>query len=336
MHKVVCVDLDGTISNFVEWVDECTFGDPIPNADFALRELKLKGYIIIIYTTRSDKKEIAKFLKKNKIPFDYINENPNQPANAIGGKPYADLYIDDRGLTFDGDWKDTLKKILSFKTWEEIKKEENEQLEYGKEFLYHDFEQCFQQMRHYDSQSWDIIKFCFGEVLLAVTAIWGLYCFSTEPQNASNLVSIHFNWLTLTILLISYIFVFISSYLVARNRVYYVKTSRYINEFRKLAIDAHPYGFKNVYKFYDNYNLPKVNEKKSTQLVSLYSIIFLGVICFTGISLVFIFEILKQSECINPIWSILLLSLLGYIPFHLGCINYLNKESKKMLPDKIE
>ncbi len=66
MHKVVCVDLDGTISRFIEWVDECTFGDLIPNADFALSELKSKGYIIIIYTTRSDKKEIAKFLKKTK------------------------------------------------------------------------------------------------------------------------------------------------------------------------------------------------------------------------------------------------------------------------------
>lgn len=334
MHKVVCIDLDGTISHFIKWVDECTFGDIIPNADFALRELKSKGYVIIIYTTRGDKKVVAKFLNKNNIPFDYINENPNQPKNAIGGKPLADIYIDDRGLQFNGDWKETLEKILSFKTWEEKKKEECEQLEYGKEFLFHDFEQCFQQMRHYDSQCWDIIKFCFGEVLLAITAIWGLYCFSTEPENRLDLVSIHFNWLTIVILLISYIFVFISSYLVARNRVYYVKTSRYVNEFRKLAIDAHPYGFKNIHNFYNDYNLPKVNEKRSTQLVALYSIISLGVLCFAGISVVLVFIFFKPSECISAILLVLLL-LLGYTPFYWGCIKYLKTENEKMIPCNI-
>ena len=48
MHKVVCIDLDGTISHYVEWVDEKTFGGIVPNADSALRELKSKGYTIII------------------------------------------------------------------------------------------------------------------------------------------------------------------------------------------------------------------------------------------------------------------------------------------------
>lgn len=334
MHKVVCIDLDGTISHYVEWVDEKTFGGIVPNADSALRELKSKGYTIIIYTTRGNKELVAEFLSKNNIPFDYINENPNQPRNAIGGKPLADVYVDDRGLQFSGDWKNTLEKILSFKTWEEVKKEQNEQREYGKRFLYHDFEQCFQQMRHYDSQCWDIIKFCFGEVLLAVTAIWALYCFSAAPENASALVSVHFNWLTLIILFISYVFVFISSYMVARNRVYYVKTSRYINEFRKLAMNTQPYGFKNVYKFYDDYNLPKVNDRKSTQLVALYSIITLGVLCFAGMSAAFVFGLLQYSQCTNII-SLVLFLLLGYIPFYLWCIRYLRIENKKMTPKNI-
>lgn len=48
MHKIVCVDLDGTISHYVEWVDETTFGSLVLGADLALRELKSKGYTIII------------------------------------------------------------------------------------------------------------------------------------------------------------------------------------------------------------------------------------------------------------------------------------------------
>lgn len=329
MHKIVCVDLDGTISHYVEWVDETTFGSLVLGADLALRELKSKGYTIIIYTTRGNKKLIAEFLGKNGIPFDYINENPNQPKNAIGGKPIADIYVDDRGLQFNGDWKDTLNKILSFKTWEEVRKEQNEQLEYSKQFLYHDFEQCFQQMRHYDSQCWDIIKFCYGEVLLAVTAIWALYCFSTAPENVQALVFVHFNWLTFIIFFISYIFVFISSYLVARNRVYYVKTSRYVNEFRKLATDTQPYGFKNMYGFYDDYNLPRVYERKSTQLVALYSIVLLGLLCFGGLAIAFVLGMLQYSMWINSI-LLAVLFLLGYIPFHWGCFVYLKKENKKM------
>lgn len=334
MPKVVCIDLDGTISHYIEWVDENTFGNIIPNADSALKKLKSRGYTIIIYTTRANKQLVAEFLNKHNIPFDYINENPNQPKNAIGGKPLADIYLDDRGLQFNGNWNDTLEKILSFKTWEEIEEETNEQLEYGKQFLYHDFEQCFQQMRHYDSQCWDIIKFCFGEILLVGTAIWALYCFSVIPENVSTLVSVNFKWLTLIILLISYIFIFISSYLVARNRVYYVKTSRYINEFRKLAIEIKPYGFKNVYKYYDDYNFPKVNESKSTQLVALYSIIILGLLCFTGIGTTIVFGLLQYSKLISTI-LLILISSLGCIPFYLYCIKYLRTENKKMVPKNI-
>ena len=35
------------------------------------------------------------------------------------GKPIADIYVDDRGLQFQGNWDETLTQILSFKTWQE-------------------------------------------------------------------------------------------------------------------------------------------------------------------------------------------------------------------------
>ena len=330
MHnKTICIDLDGTICQYTEWKGETHFGHVIKGAKDALSKLKKNGHTIIIFTTRNDKKLVAEFLKHNNIPFDYINENPIQPDNAIGGKLIADIYVDDRGLTFNGDWEKTVEDIETFKPWEESQQKDTEILEYAKDYLSHDFEQCFQQMRHYDVQSWDIVKFCFGEVLLAITAIWALYCYCESPQHTNSLISSYYNWLMLSILGISYLFVFISSYLVSRNRVYYVKTAIYINEFRKLALDKKPYGFCNMYNYYNNYDYPKVNECKSTQLVSLYALFLLG-ICLAGLC----GGIVTWSFPNFPLWSKILIFIgiliMGYLPLHIRCIHYLKKEDRKL------
>ena len=65
----------------------------------ALRELKRRGYVIIIWTTRSNVEDVAEVLRKYDIPFDYIDENPYQPPDC-SNKIYADVYIDDRAVKF--------------------------------------------------------------------------------------------------------------------------------------------------------------------------------------------------------------------------------------------
>ena len=44
-------------------------------------------------------------------------------------------------------------------------------------FLERDFNQCFQQMRHYDSQIFDILKFMFTAYTVLIGVALGLYQF---------------------------------------------------------------------------------------------------------------------------------------------------------------
>lgn len=116
--KTICVDIDGTLVHYEDWQGDRHFGQLVPGAVEAMQLLKEQGWYIIIYTTRGNKEAVKSFLTVHGICYDSINENPYQPENARGGKPLADVYIDDRAITFDGNWITTIDKINSFETWE--------------------------------------------------------------------------------------------------------------------------------------------------------------------------------------------------------------------------
>ncbi len=224
--RIVCVDLDGTIAHYTEWFGEHHFGNVIPGCKKALETLRDNNWIIIIYTTRANKKLISEYLIANNIPFDFINENPNQPENAIGGKPFADVYIDDRAIRFNGNWDETIKEALLFEPWEKRNNAYSERVDLAIDFLKQDFNQSYQQLRHYDSLSWDITKFSFIELILGITSIWAIYGFSKDPLNASSIISINYKLLMSAILAISYVFSVLASFLISRNRVYFSKIAR--------------------------------------------------------------------------------------------------------------
>ncbi len=68
---------------------------------------------------------VAKFQRglsayaRNNIPFDEINYNSDNPENTNKGKPIADVYLDDRVVTFTGNWDQSYQDILVFKPWED-------------------------------------------------------------------------------------------------------------------------------------------------------------------------------------------------------------------------
>lgn len=116
--KTIAIDLDGTLLKHWEGTfDTHKFGEVLPGAKEALKEMKELGYFLIIHTCRTDEEAVAKYLKEKKIPFDAININPNAPE--FDKKPVADIYIDDRAINFSGNWRKALYQIKEFETWEQ-------------------------------------------------------------------------------------------------------------------------------------------------------------------------------------------------------------------------
>ena len=106
----VAVDFDKVLFEHDGWDGHENYGSPISNARESLLELQQMGFKIMIWTTRCDEDIIRSALLKYNIPFDYINQNPNQPPDVATCKPVADYYIDDRAVRFTT-WLAVLNEI---------------------------------------------------------------------------------------------------------------------------------------------------------------------------------------------------------------------------------
>lgn len=125
-------------------------------------------------------------------------------------------------------------------------------------FLERDFNQCFQQMRHYDSQIFDILKFMFTAYSVLIGIAIGVYQFGLKENHDLSLAAIA----AIITGLILGIFMFA---LTIRNRVYFVLVTRYINEHREFFLNHYPLGFKNKTKMYTNYTQPPYFNWRSSQ-----------------------------------------------------------------------
>jgi hypothetical protein len=108
--KTVCLDFDGVMNTYDGWKGEDELFEPKEGIKEFLDELKKEFGNIFIHTTRDDLK-VTMWLMKHGFE-DYGIQVWNK-------KPPAILYIDDRGLKFNGDFKETLEQIKDFKAyWE--------------------------------------------------------------------------------------------------------------------------------------------------------------------------------------------------------------------------
>ena len=90
------VDFDGTLCEH-RFPD---IGNPKQQVIDVIRRAHERGVCIIIWTCRSGEfiPPMQEWLKRNNIPYDYINENP-ECNFTTSPKIYADKYIDDRACS---------------------------------------------------------------------------------------------------------------------------------------------------------------------------------------------------------------------------------------------
>lgn len=100
--RYVAVDFDNTITEHAEFP---SIGRLRFKAKEVLQDFKDNGLTVIIWSCRTGKHQEAlrEWLNANKVPYDYINENPACPE--AHEKVFADAYIDDRAVAFDGDFE---------------------------------------------------------------------------------------------------------------------------------------------------------------------------------------------------------------------------------------
>lgn len=111
--KVLAVDLDGTLLKD----DHPALGKPVPEVVAVLRDVRAAGVKIVIWTVRDEDEKVRKHLEDADVPFDYINENPFGPSNG-SRKIYADVYLDNHAIQFNGETRGLAEKIINFKSWD--------------------------------------------------------------------------------------------------------------------------------------------------------------------------------------------------------------------------
>jgi hypothetical protein len=146
-------------------------------------------------------------------------------------------------------------------------------------FLVRDFEQCFQQMRHYDGQVLEMLKFAFT----AYTALFGgalaLYRYGVDAR-------IDYRLPASAILLIGFILGLCFIGIFTRNRVYYVAVARYVNEHRSFFLSHKPLGFQNRSEMYTDFTKPPFFHWRSSQTFLLVVLALLNTGLIVGAALI--------------------------------------------------
>lgn len=112
--KIAAIDIDDTLLNDDVRQDD-GYGKLNSGALDAIKELRSKGYKILIHSTRLNpaisgqdvqrlRNQAEDALRRRGVQFDEV---------WIGnGKPFFDVVIDDRAVHFDGDWKKAVVEAI--------------------------------------------------------------------------------------------------------------------------------------------------------------------------------------------------------------------------------
>ncbi len=147
-------------------------------------------------------------------------------------------------------------------------------------FLERDFSLCFEQMRHYYDEVVDICKFACTGYITVVGAALALYKYGVEK-------GINYSVPAAAILALAALCGFMLLGLVVRNRHYFVQTTRYINEHRRLFLEDKPLGFANVSGMYVDPTSPPYFNPCSSHAWLIYLLAALHAGMLTGAAFLF-------------------------------------------------
>lgn len=153
-------------------------------------------------------------------------------------------------------------------------------------FLDRDFNQCFQQMRYYDGQIIDICKFAFTGYTAIVGAALSLYKYGSDKGS-------DFRPPAVAMLAIGLLLGLCLLALMARNRVYFVVVTRYVNEHRQHFLAQKPLEFENKSRMYTNPSQPPYFDWRSSQALLLYALALLN----SGLLAIAIYLVSANTTC---------------------------------------
>lgn len=113
---VVAFDLDGTVVEYDGKHEAGRFGSPMQGMAREMTVLRNHGWKIVIWTCRGEDEEgpLADHLMTHGVPFDAINTNIHgEECRKIN----ADVYVDDKGITYTGVSEGLAHRVMTFKPW---------------------------------------------------------------------------------------------------------------------------------------------------------------------------------------------------------------------------
>jgi len=112
-NKTIAIDFDGVINSYSSgWKGVKQTDRPVTGSADAIKELISQGNKVIIFSTRANN-SVGRYIIRKYISAMGLPDTVK--ITAI--KPPADVYIDDRALNFNGNWKETVIEAENFKPY---------------------------------------------------------------------------------------------------------------------------------------------------------------------------------------------------------------------------
>ncbi len=128
------MDFDGVIHSYSQgWLDGSVYDKPVPGSLEFISEIMWKHQIsVFVLSTRNSYqikewfdnvvfKDTERLFQTTVIPENIERWEEKCNLGITNKKLQASIYLDDRALTFDGDFDNLIPKLYAFQTWMNIK-----------------------------------------------------------------------------------------------------------------------------------------------------------------------------------------------------------------------